>query len=92
MTSYSTITPLGLSGPCQAKVTLSLLRLSFSTTLTAAQERKTATSERQRGSRLQGKTKKKKKITNGGGEGGEPFLRRTVNQLCNENSEWKNCV
>lgn len=38
MTSYSTIAPLGLSGPCQAKVTLSLLRLSFSTTLTAANE------------------------------------------------------
>lgn len=40
MTSYSTISPLGLSGPCQAKVTLSLLRLSFSTTLTVEKKRK----------------------------------------------------
>lgn len=45
MTSYSTITPLGLSGPCQAKVTLSLLLLSFNTTLTAGKRTKTKRGE-----------------------------------------------
>lgn len=63
MTSYSTITPLGLSGPCQAKVTLSLLRLSFSTTLTAVQEKKNKVKKpkqqkkHQQGSQLQEKEK-----------------------------------
>lgn len=35
MTSYSTMTPFGLSGPCQASVILSLLFLSFRITFTA---------------------------------------------------------
>lgn len=93
MTSYSTISPLGLSGPCQAKVTLSLLRLSFSTTLTAAQEEENSNVRASARVTLARKNEKKpKKPTYGGGEGGESFLRRTVNPLSHENSEWNNCV
>lgn len=39
MTSYSTMTPFGLSGPCQASVILSLLFLSFRITFTVNRER-----------------------------------------------------
>ena len=84
MTSYSTIAPLGLSGPCQAKVTLSLLRLSFNTTLTAAQQRgRGGKREQQRGTvqRNVGKQNMKKEAEGAGCGGVEWDFRRVPTVL-----------